>query len=138
MRCDTADTHQPTPTPERNKEPILAELRKLLPPPPASSHDNSSSTDNSTPSLVLEVASGTGQHVAHFAAALPHLQWQPTDVVQDSFGSICAYAGQLTNVARPMLLDASLPLEQWPALPAPAAAVVAANVSHISPWWVRT
>src|SRR6478752_1717867 len=48
---------------ERNREPILAELRRVLP----------------DAGLVLEIASGTGQHVIHFAHALPRLTWQPSD-----------------------------------------------------------
>ena len=48
---------------ERNREPILAELKRVLP----------------EAGLVLEIASGTGQHVIHFANALPHLTWQPSD-----------------------------------------------------------
>ena len=116
---------------ERNKEPILHELRQLLP----------------ASGLVLEVASGTGQHVAHFAAALPGLLWQPSDVIADSFGSIEAYVreGGVHNVLPPVLLDASQPPQQWPVpqqgvsagtagQDQPVVAVLAANVTHISPW----
>jgi hypothetical protein len=102
---------------ERNKEPILQELKQLLP----------------QEGLVLEVASGTGQHVAHFAAALPSLQFQPTDVTSEGFDSIRAYTVQLPNVLPPAVLDASLPVEQWP-VKGPCAAVLVANVTHISPW----
>lgn len=83
--------------------------------------------------LVLEVASGTGQHVAHFAAALPSLQWQPTDVTDEGFDSIRAYTMQLQNVLPPLALDASAAAAQWPCK-GPCAAVLAANVTHISPW----
>lgn len=82
---------------------------------------------------MLEVASGTGQHVAHFAAALPNLQWQPTDVTDEGFDSIRAYTVQLPNVQPPLVLDASKAVEQWP-VKGPCAAVLAANVTHISPW----
>lgn len=104
---------------ERNKEPILQELRQLLP----------------QEGMVLEVATGTGQHISHFAAALPSLQWQPTDVSDEGFDSIRAYNVQLPNVLPPLVLDASLPPEQWP-VQGPCAAVLAANVTHISPWCV--
>jgi hypothetical protein len=106
------------PTTERNKEPILQELRQLLP----------------QEGLVLEVASGTGQHAAHFAAGLSQsLQWQPTDVTDEGFDSIRAYTVQLPNVLPPQVLDASAAPEQWPCK-GPCAAVLAANVTHISPW----
>lgn len=82
---------------------------------------------------MLEVASGTGQHVAHFAAALPSLQFQPTDVTSEGFDSIRAYTVQLPNVLPPAVLDASLPVEQWPCQ-GPCAAVLVANMTHISPW----
>lgn len=106
-----------TPT-DRNKEPILAALKQHLP----------------QEGLVLEVASGTGQHAAHFAAAVPAWQWQPTDVTDEGFDSIRAYTVQLPNVLPPQLLDASAPPQQWPCTS--CAAVYVANVTHISPWWV--
>jgi hypothetical protein len=110
---------------ERNKQPILEELRKHLP----------------SSGLILEVASGTGQHITHFAAALSsssgELQWRPSDVTSELFGSISAYVAdaQLQNVRPPVVLDASLPVGQWP-VQEPCAAVMAANLTHISPWWV--
>lgn len=106
-------------TTERNKEPILAALKQHLP----------------NEGLVLEIASGTGQHAAHFAAAVPTWQWQPTDVTDEGFDSIRAYTVQLPNVLPPLVLDASAPAQQWPSLK--CAAVYVANVTHISPWCVR-
>lgn len=105
---------------ERNKQVILQELSKHLP----------------SSGLVLEVASGTGQHITHFAAALSKdLQWQPSDVTDEMFGSIQAYVADqgLTNLHLPVLLDASQPAQQWP-VQGPCAAVIAANLTHISPW----
>jgi hypothetical protein len=75
------------PAAERNQGPILAVLRRALP----------------RAGLVLEIASGTGQHVAHFAAALPALEWQPSEVDVAFHASIRAWtaAAGLTNVRAP-------------------------------------
>jgi hypothetical protein len=99
---------------ERNKGPILEILERVLP----------------QRGLVLEIASGTGQHVAHFAAALPHLEWQPSDADVASLESIHAHAAGLPNVRAPLVLDVHQrpwPLER-------AEAIVCINMVHISPW----
>jgi SAM-dependent methyltransferase len=101
---------------ERNKGPILEVLRTLL----------------SASGRVLEIASGTGQHVAHFAAALPALAWQPTDADAALLPVIrtrVAAAG-LGNVAAPLALDVHA--EPWP-VAGPFAAVVCINMIHIAP-----
>src|SRR4051812_33162618 len=100
----------------RNREPILAVLRTVLP-------------DAGT---VLEIASGTGEHAAHFAAALPHLIWQPTDPDARALRSIAARAAAagLANLRPALALDACAP--DWPILRADA--VVAINMIHIAPW----
>jgi len=100
----------------RNRDPILAVLRDVLP----------------AAGTVLEIASGTGEHAVHFAAALPHLTWQPTDPDSQSRGSIAAHAAQTTlaNLLPPLELDASAPV--WPV--ARADAVVSINMIHIAPW----
>lgn len=56
---------------------------------------------------VLEVASGTGEHTSHFAAAFPGTSFQPTDLTPELFPSIAAHALGLPNVQAPKLLDAS-------------------------------
>jgi hypothetical protein len=58
----------------------------------------------------LEIASGTGQHVTAFAAAMPHIHWHPTDVDQTRLASISAYIieAKLTNIAMPVLMDATV------------------------------
>ncbi|KAJ9505530.1 hypothetical protein QJQ45_028049, partial [Haematococcus lacustris] len=100
------------------------------------------------PGLVLEVASGTGQHLAAFAQALPHLTWQASDLTPELFRSIeahCTVMGEqggaplpLANVQLPpLLLDACLEPGQWPAAvskAAPLAAMLAVNITHIAPW----
>jgi SAM-dependent methyltransferase len=105
------------PAATRNREPILAVLRTLLPPA----------------GLVLHVAEGTGEHVVHFAAALPGLEFQPTDPDPRARASIAAWrtASGLPNLREPLALDASDP-ESWPVEHADA--VVCINMIHIAPW----
>ena len=59
----------------------------------------------------LELASGTGQHVTHFAAAMPDLRWQPSDVAPDRLKSIAAYRAEATRgtILPPLALDATQP-----------------------------
>lgn len=106
-----------SPSTARNRDPILGVLRTHLPPS----------------GLVLEVAAGAGEHAVHFAAALPALQWRPTDADAEALASIAAWrehAG-LDNLLPPLRLDASQP-DTWPVERADA--VVAINMIHISPW----
>jgi len=86
-------------------------------------------------SQALEVASGTGQHCAALAAALPGLTWQPTEVSEDAFPDIVAHAAGRANVRPPLLLDAAAP---WPAdvVGKDLAAVLVVNLTHISAWRV--
>jgi SAM-dependent methyltransferase len=109
-------TKRIAPAAERNKEPILEILRDVLP----------------TQGLVLEVASGSGQHAVHFARALPHLVWQPSDADPGALASIRAYCEEanLDNLRSPVPLDASAP--SWPIERADA--VVSINMIHIAPW----
>ena len=80
-----------SPAAERNQGPILAQLRALLGPTGSA----------------LEIASGTGQHAAHFAAALPGWRWQPTDQHPTHFDSITGWAlkSGARNVLTPLQLD---------------------------------
>ncbi|MFC5085002.1 DUF938 domain-containing protein [Microvirga arabica] len=105
-----------SPSVARNRDPILAVLQRVLP----------------ASGLVLEIASGTGEHAHHFAAALPHLTWQPTDQDEQALNSIAAHraASGLPNLLAPLRLDASAP--DWPVEQADA--LVAINMVHISPW----
>ncbi|HKA81599.1 MAG TPA: DUF938 domain-containing protein, partial [Xanthobacteraceae bacterium] len=100
----------------RNRDPILAVLRRVLP----------------ARGVVLEIASGTGEHAVHFAAALPQLTWQPTDADVDALRSIAAHraSAQVPNLLSPLVLDAASPV--WPVLHADA--VMAINMIHVSPW----
>ncbi|MCC7461748.1 MAG: DUF938 domain-containing protein [Gammaproteobacteria bacterium] len=101
---------------ERNKGPILTVLRPLLP----------------LPARVLEVASGTGQHVVYFAAALPDCTWQPTDADPQMLPVIRARiaASALHTIADPLLLDVHT--EPW-RIGAGFDALVCINMIHIAP-----
>ena len=108
-----------SPSTARNRGPILEVLRSRLP-------------ERGT---VLEVAAGAGEHAAHSAAALPGLQWRPTDRDPTALASIaawCEHAGA-PNLLPPLRLDAADP-ERWPA--GPFDVVVNINMIHISPWAV--
>jgi SAM-dependent methyltransferase len=82
--------------------------------------------------LVLEIASGTGQHVAFFARALPALRWQPSDVSPAHLESIRAWsaASGADNIAAPLALD----VERTPWPIASADAILNVNMIHIAPW----
>jgi SAM-dependent methyltransferase len=116
MTDSLSTLRQRSPSAERNREPILAVLRGVL---PASGR-------------VLEIASGTGQHAIWFAGALPGLDWQPSDLDADARASIAAWVAheKLPNVREPLALDVHQP--DWP-VPA-LDAVVCINMIHISPW----
>jgi SAM-dependent methyltransferase len=82
--------------------------------------------------LVLEVASGTGQHAAHMAAAFPHVTWQPSDADPVALTSIAAWVAEssLANLRAPIELDVEV--EPWPL--SSADAIVCINLLHIAPW----
>lgn len=82
--------------------------------------------------LVIEVASGSGEHAAHFARRFPRLVWQPSDLDQQARISIAAWRDEagLANLRPPLPLDATAP--DWPI--ARADALVCINMIHISPW----
>jgi len=86
--------------------------------------------------LVLEIASGTGQHVVHFAEAMPHLTWQPSDPDPDLRASIRAWIAQtgLSNVLA--LLELDVCHQPWPI--GAADAVLCINMIHIAPWAATT
>lgn len=109
-------TMRTAPAVARNREPILGVLRDALP----------------ADGLVLEIASGTGEHIIHFARALPGLEWQPSDPSAEARRSIAAWiaASGLPNVRQPLALDAAS--ADWPV--ATADAILCINMVHISPW----
>jgi len=110
------DARRFAPATQRNREPIAAVLADWLPPR----------------GLVLEIASGSGEHAVHFAASFAALEWQPSDPDPAALASIAAWrtdAG-LANLRAPLRLDAAS--RDWPIDRADA--VVAINLVHISAW----
>ena len=107
-----------SPAADRNKRPILDVLCQVLP-------------ERGT---ALEIASGTGQHVAWFAAGLPRWTWQPTDAQSAALASIAAWAVQqgLKNVQPPVQLDVMSP--NWLLPTAQFDLIYCANMLHIAPW----
>lgn len=107
---------QHAPATQRNREPILAVLDRVLP----------------ETGLVLEIASGTGEHATYFAPQLPGVVWQPTDADPAALQSIAAWTAELgaTNVRPPLVLDVTAPT--WPVESADA--IFCANMIHIAPW----
>ncbi|MBV9528352.1 DUF938 domain-containing protein [Sphingomonas sp.] len=104
------------PAAARNREPVSAVLREWLP----------------TTGVVLEIASGTGEHAVHFANAFPSLEWQPSDVHPDALASIAEWRSDSgrRNLRAPLCLDAAA--SDWPIERADA--VLSLNMVHISPW----
>lgn len=110
------DHRQQAPAAARNRDPILDVLRGVLP----------------RTGTVLEIASGSGEHVMHFARALPGLVFQPSDPNAEARSSIAAWAAAsgLANLRPPLALDAAS--LSWPVTAADA--VLCINMIHISPW----
>ena len=105
-----------SPAVARNRDPILAVLRRHLP----------------ARGTVLEIAAGTGEHAAYFASHFSHLVWQPSDVDPDALASIEAHraAANAPNLRAPIELEVTA--TTWPVTQADA--VISINMIHISPW----
>ncbi len=101
------------PATDRNREPILGVLRRWL---PESGH-------------VLEIASGTGQHVAFLAPAFPGLEWQPTELDPEARSSIDAWSRDAPNIRPAIELDAAS--QTWPVETVDG--IFCANMIHIAP-----
>jgi SAM-dependent methyltransferase len=111
----TSDQRRSAPHVARNTSPIIDVLRGILP----------------NEGLVLEVASGSGEHALHFARAFPHLLWQPTDADPVALRSVNAWRSRegAPNLLAPVHLDAAT--DQWPV--DQAQAILCLNMVHISP-----
>ena len=109
-----------SPAVARNAAAIVEILKRVVPPS----------------GLVLEIASGSGEHAVHFARAMPTLDWQPSDPDQMARGSIVAHtrASGLSNLRSPLALDAAR--QPWPVVKAQA--IVAINMIHIAAWDATT
>jgi hypothetical protein len=115
--CEKMTDHrQYAPAAVRNRDFILDVLRDLLP----------------MTGVILEIASGSGEHVVHFARNFPSLVFQPSDPEPEALLSVAAWvkAAQVTNVRAPIVLDASQ--SPWPI--ASADGIICINMVHISPW----
>ncbi|WP_374653814.1 DUF938 domain-containing protein [Dongia sp.] len=104
------------PATQRNRDPILAVLRQGLP----------------KSGTVLEIASGSGEHVVHFARALPDLTFQPSDARVENLRSIAGWVASsgIPNILPPFFLDVTA--ESWPVTGADA--LICINMIHIAPW----
>jgi cyclopropane fatty-acyl-phospholipid synthase-like methyltransferase len=112
------NARQFSPSTARNRDVILLVLRRVLP----------------ARASVLELASGTGEHAVHVAAAMPGVIWQPSDPDEGARASISAWiaAERLQNVCAP--LDIDVAAEAWSVDGRTFDALVAINMIHISPW----
>jgi hypothetical protein len=110
------DHRRYAPATVRNRDFILGVLRDVLP----------------MTGVILEIASGSGEHVVHFARNLPSLVFQPSDPGPEALLSVAAWMkdAQITNVRAPIILDASQ--SPWPI--ASADGIICINMVHISPW----
>lgn len=111
-----AEAKRHAPATARNRDAILAILQNALP----------------TSGLVLEIASGTGEHIVDFAGHFPALTWQPSDYDRLGLASIAAWSAEAghPNLRQPVQLDASA--DDWPIDQADA--ILCINMVHISPW----
>jgi hypothetical protein len=126
----SADARQYAPATQRNREPILAVLRQVLPPTGS----------------VLEISSGTGEHAVFFAPHIAPRFWQPSDPNPLALESIAAWRSHhpTPNLLPPLALDMCDPtwpveLEEWrqansSSSPEPIGAIVNINMIHIAPW----
>jgi cyclopropane fatty-acyl-phospholipid synthase-like methyltransferase len=112
----TGEAKRLAPATLRNRDAIAKVLESILP----------------ARGTVLEIASGTGEHLVHFAARFPHLNWQPSDYDETGLASVAAWSAEadLPNILPPIQIDAAAP--DWPI--AHVDSILCINMVHISPW----
>jgi SAM-dependent methyltransferase len=125
MRIITVtDDRQYAPATARNRDPILAQLKTLLP----------------AKGSVLEIASGTGEHGAYFSAHLPNIIWQPTNYDQEHLASTAAWQQHMARANFLPVLELDATSDLWPIENEQKTvnfdAIFNANMIHISPWQV--
>ncbi len=113
---DTGEAKRFAPATLRNRDAIAEVLTRILP----------------AQGTVLEIASGTGEHLVSFAARFPYLDWRPSDYDEAGLASIAAWSAEaaLPNILPPVQIDAAAP--DWPI--AHADSILCVNMVHISPW----
>lgn len=105
------------PATQRNRDPILAVLSRVLP-----------------EGTILEIASGSGEHAVYFAPRLPGRRWLPSDRDPDAVASIAAWRDETPEAQGALLPPIVLDVQQGPWPEEPLSGVVAINMVHISPW----
>jgi SAM-dependent methyltransferase len=113
---DTGEAKRYAPATQRNRDVIANVLKRVLP----------------SQGTVLEIASGTGEHLIHFAQTFPHLNWQPSDYDDAGLASIAAWSAEagLANILPQVRIDAMS--ADWPLHSADV--ILCINMVHISPW----
>jgi len=111
------------PAADRNKDPILSVLKRYI--------------QRGTNQTLLEISSGSGQHVAHFAPHFPHVTFYPSEYEPRLLDSIAAYANEYSNIKSPIRIDITTDFRQWGNgifKPNSLEYIYNANMMHISPY----
>jgi len=108
---------------EKNKDPILGVLKKYV-------------RSGEGEQRCLEIASGTGQHIVHYAAAFPRITFQPSECTETNLSSIQEYLtdSNLTNILSPVNVDITSSIDQWNLIHPHYDFLINVNMIHISPW----
>lgn len=114
------------PSADRNKDPILEVLQKYFP----------FDVNQGGQLFCLEISSGTGQHVVHFAKNLPFITFQPSEFTPSNLPSIQEYIVEsgLKNILAPLQIDITAPVDNWNLLHHQYDLMLNINMIHISPW----